>query len=243
MKRKIVLTFLGTRGEIAIRSRHHRRHSSLLVQRAAARVMIDCGADWRHRLKRVAPTAILLTHAHPDHAAGLKNGSPCPVYATRTTWAGLSRYPIRDRRIVSPRRPLAIGGLTFKPFLVEHSLRAPAVGFRVSAGRCAFVYVTDVVAIPNIRRAFSGATLYIGDGARIRRPLVRKKKGARIGHAAIAAQLAWCETQGIRRAIFTHCGSEVVRAAAPKISALVRALGRAHNVDARIAYDGERVFL
>ena len=60
--------------------------------------MIDCGADWLGRLPSVAPTAIVLTHAHPDHAAGLVEGAPCPVYATKETFDLLDRYPIRDRR-------------------------------------------------------------------------------------------------------------------------------------------------
>jgi glyoxylase-like metal-dependent hydrolase (beta-lactamase superfamily II) len=49
--------------------------------------MIDCGADWLARLKAVAPSAIVITHAHPDHAFGLARGAPCPVYATAETWS------------------------------------------------------------------------------------------------------------------------------------------------------------
>jgi hypothetical protein len=47
---------LGTRGEIEARSCRHRRHSSLLVQREDARMMIDCGTDWLSRHHGVAPT-------------------------------------------------------------------------------------------------------------------------------------------------------------------------------------------
>src|ERR671923_2745656 len=76
------LIFLGTRGEIEARSKRHRMHSSLLVTNGRSRVMIDCGRDWTSRVRRLAPDAIILTHAHPDRADGLKNGPPCPVFAT-----------------------------------------------------------------------------------------------------------------------------------------------------------------
>ncbi len=48
------LTFPGTRGEIEISSRFHRRHSALLVEHDEAHIMIDCGADWLDRTKAMA---------------------------------------------------------------------------------------------------------------------------------------------------------------------------------------------
>ena len=78
----VELTFLGTRGEIKVHSRRHHRHSALLIEHGDARIMIDCGADWLGRLHGIAPTAIVLTHAHVDHAGGLAQGAPCLVYAT-----------------------------------------------------------------------------------------------------------------------------------------------------------------
>src|SRR6516165_8514878 len=112
----IELTFLGTRGEIKIRSRRHQRHSSMLVHYSHTRVMIDCGADWLGRLRAIAPTEIVLTHAHPDHASGLAEGAPCPVYATKQTLDLLRRYPIRDRHRLLPRKSVTIGGVTFEAF-------------------------------------------------------------------------------------------------------------------------------
>src|SRR6516162_1299255 len=171
----IELIFLGTRGEIKIRSRRHRRHSSLLVRCGDTRTMIDCGADWLGRLRAIAPTAILLTHAHPDHAAGLAEGAPCPVYATKKTLDLLHRYPIHDRHALVQRKSAIIGGVTFETFPVRHSIRAPAVGYRVSIGNFRFFYLPDVAALPNASRALRGIDVYIGDGATVRRSMVRKK--------------------------------------------------------------------
>jgi phosphoribosyl 1,2-cyclic phosphodiesterase len=136
----MTLTFLGTRGEIEARTRRHRMHTSLLVSYRGARVMIDCGLDWLGKLKRVSPDAIVLTHAHPDHAWGLKRGAPCPVYAPQKTWRELQHYPIKDRLVIKERTPTKICGITFEVFPVEHSILSPAVGYRVSAGRARIFY-------------------------------------------------------------------------------------------------------
>jgi hypothetical protein len=80
--------------------------------------------------------------------------------------------------------------------------------------------------------------LYIGDGASLVRPIIRKRRGWRIGHTTIRAQLGWCAAEGVRRAIFTHCGSGVVRADGRRLSARLRHLASEYGVDAHIAYDG-----
>ena len=89
-------------------------------------IMIDCGTDWLGRLTAIAPTAILLTHAHPDHAGGLAQGAPCPVYATSETLRLVRRCPLRDRRRMPIKKAITIGGITFKAYPVQHSIRAPA---------------------------------------------------------------------------------------------------------------------
>jgi len=200
--------------------------------------MVDCGADWLKGLRRVAPTAIVLTHGHSDHAFGLVGGAPCPVYATAETFALIADYPLPDRRIVATRAPFRIGGVRFEAFPVDHSLRAPAVGYRVTADRATFFYVPDLAAIPDQAAALRGVALYIGDGATVVRSMVRKRDHVLIGHAPIAAQLAWCGEEGVRRAIFTHCGSGIVGGDGRKIAARVRRLGAAQGVAARLAYDG-----
>jgi phosphoribosyl 1,2-cyclic phosphodiesterase len=237
------LVFLGTRGEIDASKRRHRRHSALLVSEAGARILVDCGADWRHRIDALRPTAIVLTHGHPDHAWGLADGAPCPVYATAETWPLLAAFPIAERRLMRERRPVEIAGVIFEAFSVEHSIRAPAVGYRIAARRRSLFYVPDVVAIRDRAAALLGIDLYVGDGATVARPLVRRRDRALIGHTPIRTQLGWCRTEAVTRAIFTHCGSEIVSGDERVLGPLVRRLGRERGVEAGIAYDGLRLSL
>jgi len=169
--------------------------------------------------------------------------SRCPVYATAATWKVLRRLPIRDRRIIPLRRAVRIGGIRFFAIPVSHSVRAPAVGYRISAQRRCFFYLPDVAALPNPAKALRRVELYIGDGATVRRSMVRDKGRALIGHAPIIRQLDWCAKAHVQRAVFTHCGSPIVRTSADKMGALIRQLGREHGIDTRIAHDGDRLSL
>ena len=150
--------------------------------------MIDCGKDWLRRVWDVAPTAIVLTHAHPDHAWGLAGGAPCPVYATEATWALLDRLPVCDRRKMPRGKAVTIGGVKFKAVPIQHSIRAPAVGYRVSIGSRSFFYAPDIAGLPNRKRALGGIQVFIGDGAVLTRSMVRTKAGQLIGHAPVTTR-------------------------------------------------------
>jgi phosphoribosyl 1,2-cyclic phosphodiesterase len=239
----VKLKFLGTRGEIELRTRLHLRHSSLEVSYLGHRTIIDRGTDWLRGSSRIDAEAILLTHAHPDHAGGLKNGAPCPVYATEATWRAIDRFPLPDRMVVLPRVPFSIHDITFEAFAVEHSLRAPAVGYRITAGANAVFYVPDLVSIHEPHAALHGIRLYIGDGASLARPIVRRKDHTLVGHSPIRTQLQWCDRERVRKAIFTHCGSQIVRGKRRAIEGAVRDLGRERNVQAGVAFDGLELVL
>jgi ribonuclease BN (tRNA processing enzyme) len=236
------IAFIGTRGYIKPESTRHRMHTSTLVAYRRKNIVIDCGETWLRRFAGLKPHAIVITHAHPDHAFGLRAGSPCPVYAGAEAWEGMKSFPIRKdfRKVIKPRRPEMIEGITFEAFPVVHSALAPAVGYRISAGKIVLFYVPDVARIPNRSQAFSGIDVYIGDGATLTRPLIRyaKRSHQAIGHASVETQLGWCRKEGVAWMIVTHCGSAIVRGSETIVRAKLHALGRKYGVKIQIAHDG-----
>ncbi|MGD8322089.1 MAG: MBL fold metallo-hydrolase [Gemmatimonadota bacterium] len=241
------LTFLGTRGQIDARTRRHRMHTAAEVSYRGRRVMVDAGEDWLGRLDDVRPRALVLTHAHPDHAWGLKKGAPAPVWATAETWDAIGDYPIPDgrRHLVQPRTPFTpVEGITLEAFPVEHSIRSPAVGYRITAGRVTVFYVPDLVYIPERAEALGGCAAYIGDGATMKQSFVRKAGDHLVGHAPVFTQLGWCQEEGVPRAIITHCGSEIVEGDERTLLARLREWARERgDVEAEFAHDGMVVVL
>lgn len=217
-------------------------HTSALIIHEDRRVMIDCGETWRDRVRDLRVDAIVLTHAHPDHAFGLDSGSPCPVWATEETWERIDHFPIeqKKRHVIGPRRPRQIEGIRFEAFSVVHSVKAPAVGYRIHANRVGIFYVPDVVWIPEREEAFYRISAYIGDGATITRNMIRRHQetGELFGHATIRQQLGWCAEEGVPRMIVTHCGSDIVGGDERTAGAEIRALAQERGVEVEIAHDG-----
>jgi phosphoribosyl 1,2-cyclic phosphodiesterase len=233
------LTFLGTRAYVDASSGRHRRHSALALDGPGGRVMVDCGADWRGHLGEVGPDAILLTHAHPDHAFGLKDGAPCPVWATEETWADLRRHPVEAGGTVRPRTPVALCGLSFEAFPVAHSTRCPTVAYRIVPAYdegAPVLYAPDVVYIEDRSAALDGCALYIGDGTSLTRSLVRTAGRSLVGHAPVRQQLTWCQKAGVPAALFTHNGRHTI-AEPDAAAAELEGLAQARGVTAGIAAD------
>jgi phosphoribosyl 1,2-cyclic phosphodiesterase len=218
-------------------------HSSMAVSYHDARLVIDCGEDWLGEISSWQAKAIVVTHAHPDHAGGLREGARCPVYATAESWQIMEDFAIEERRLVPLRQPFEIGGLRLEAFRVEHSARAPAVGYRVTAGQVSIFYVPDVVWIHEREKALLGCKLYVGDGATLTRSMVRKSDDTLIGHTPVRTQLTWCRKMGVPRAIITHCGSEIVAGDRDEIEARLGEMADERGVRAQIAHDGWEVVL
>jgi len=237
------LTFLGTKGYIEPKTDLHRMHTSTLITYRRKSIRIDCGEDWRGKCDDIRQQALFITHCHPDHAFGLKDGCDDPVYAPPEAWEEMGDWPIEDQRTIEHRETLEIAGISVECFPVQHSTKCPAVGYRISAGVVTVFYVPDLVYIQDREAALEGCDAYIGDGATIDRNFVRKQKNTDqlIGHTPVRTQLTWCQKLGVPKMFVTHCGSQIVNdheAAVEKVGEYADERG----VDFEIATDGmERV--
>lgn len=231
------LTFLGTRSSSDLGNARHRRHSALLFDGSQGRVMIDCGGDWLEELPQLAPDALLLTHAHPDHSAGLVQGAPCPVYATEDTWQRLPDYPLTEQRRLAKNQILTVKGLLVQAVPLHHSLRAPAIGFRIQVGHTCLFYSPDVAALIEPGTTLKGVDLYIGDGSALDDSLLRHEQDLPCGHAPIPDQIKWCHAAGVEHMTVTHCGEAIITDEAATCRQLT-AIAASLAIDLSIAHDG-----
>ena len=174
----IEITFLGTgtsQGIPVIGSNHpvcksnnykdKRLRSSILISYNNKNYVIDCGPDFRQQMIRnniEDLCAILFTHEHSDHVAGLDDIRPFyfrqgefNIYGNKSTLSALKvRYPYifnnNNNYPGVPKikcnliniTPFIIDSLIFNPIKVYHN-KLEVLGFRINN----FAYLTDVKTI------------------------------------------------------------------------------------------------
>jgi phosphoribosyl 1,2-cyclic phosphate phosphodiesterase len=147
--------------------RHDKRlRVSVLVEAQGKAIVIDSGPDFRYQMLRAGVKhldAILFTHEHKDHVAGLddvrafnyKQQSEINVYAhqrvqealkqefhyifSKAKYPGIPRLELHE---IKPAEPFDVSGVKVIPISVMH-YKLPVFGFRIGD----FTYITDAKTI------------------------------------------------------------------------------------------------
>lgn len=132
--------------------------NSAVVRTDGATVLLDAGLSARKTVQRLAAAgidpaeidAVLLTHEHGDHTAGLPvllKSLRCPVYATRLTAEEVRRSDPRsglaDWRMFASGSTFSIASIEVTAFSVPHDAADP-VGFRLRSGLLTLGVLTDL---------------------------------------------------------------------------------------------------
>lgn len=200
--------------------RDKRLRSSALVRYRASNsaervLLIDAGPDMRQQMLRAdvdALDAVLLTHEHMDHVAGIDDlrafnfaqkramdihGATATLEAVRRVFHyafGAQRYPgVPDLRLhpLQAGVPVAVAGVPVLPVEVMH-YHMPVLGFRIGG----LAYVTDAKTIaPGQRDALRGADVLVLNALRIM---------PHVAHFNLEEALAVVDDLRPRTAYFTH---------------------------------------
>lgn len=146
---------------ISANKKDKRLRSSILVQSATTALVVDTGPDFRYQMLRTKTKhldAVLFTHPHKDHLAGLDDikafnfftKKPMQLYANSLTEEALRRdfyYAFAEFKYQGVPEielnqidltPFAVGDIPVTPILVWH-LKMPVYGYRFGN----FTYITD----------------------------------------------------------------------------------------------------
>ncbi|MGI8486433.1 MAG: MBL fold metallo-hydrolase [Thermomicrobiales bacterium] len=231
----ITLTFLGTGTSTGIpvigcdcdvcRSpdpRDNRLRASVLVQVDGTNLLIDTSPDMREQMLRAdcrRIDAVLFTHTHADHIAGLDElrrynimqEVRIPVWATAETGEELSaRFayaftkafpffgakPDLDLNIFEG--PFQVNGIEIIPIPIQHGT-LPIVGFRIGN----FAYITDA-------KRISESSLAMLDGLDTL-VITALRKREHPAHMSLAEALAAIEQINPKRAFLSHLGHDMGR--------------------------------
>ncbi|MEO9003432.1 MAG: MBL fold metallo-hydrolase [Ginsengibacter sp.] len=204
---------------ISTDQKNKRLRSSILVQSENTALVVDTTPDFRTQMLRENVKnldAILFTHPHKDHVAGLDDikaynyfqQKPMEVYANTLTQEALRRefsyifaenkYPgipsVNLHTITD--QPFVIGDITVIPIQVWH-LKMPVLGFRFGD----FTYITDANRIEEKEKEkIKGSEIMVVNA-------LRKKE--HISHFTLAQAIDLVKELNIPKAFFTHISHQL----------------------------------
>lgn len=187
---------------------------------ADARIVIDAGPDFRYQMLREKVRtidAILLTHEHRDHTAGIDDvrafnyfeGRAIPIYATEQVGCairkdydyafGSDKYPGApeiELHTINPEQPFDTAGFHVIPITGTH-YRIPVTGYRIGS----LAYLTDFNSIePHELAKLQGVEVLVINALRYVK---------HISHFTVDEALDIASKVGARRTYITHMSHQI----------------------------------
>ena len=199
--------------------RNSRLRTSILVESASERLLVDCGPDLRRQLldARVGRLdGLIVTHTHGDHCHGIDElrsvsqtlGGPLPLHARADVLAELEArfaYAFAGsefyRPIVESRElgeTLAVGDARAR-FVDQPHGQSTSLGMRFDEGDRSLAYAIDFSALtPDMAELYDAVDVWIVDC------LTRKPHPT---HAHLAAVLDWARDLRVGQVYLVHMGN------------------------------------
>ena len=220
----------------------NRLRSSIMIQSETTTIVVDTTPDFRYQMLREKVQhidAIIFTHPHKDHIAGLDdvrafnyfNEMAIEVYANELTQAALKRefyyvfaehkYPgIPDINLHEINdKPFLVGDITVIPIKVLH-LHMPVLGFRFGN----FTYITDANKIEEQEKEkIKGSEVLVLNA-------LRHKK--HLSHFTLQEAIDLAHELNIPQTYFTHISHQL---------GLHDTISKTLPSDCALAYDGLKI--
>jgi len=219
---------LGTRGEIKASAPYHSKKSGVFINNT---ILLDIGEEsFLHH----QPTAIFITHLHPDHAYFVRKGnayaSTTPLYAPET-YQGL---PIK---VIN--HTMTVATYTITPIPTVHSIKVKSQAYLIEHGNKKILYTGDMIWIEkqyhhllhNLDLVITEASSFKAGGL-IRRD---KKTGNIFGHTGIPNLVKFFASY-TNTMLFVHFGTWFY--ADKEKRKLFTVLAKEYNVTIMVGYDG-----
>lgn len=197
----------------------NRLRSSILVQSEKTSLVVDTGPDFRYQMLRQKVKhldAVVFTHPHKDHLAGLDDikafnyvtKKSIEVYADSLTEEAVRRdfyYAFTDTKYPGipelnlntiTMDPFMVGDIPVIPILVWH-LKMPVMGFRFGS----FTYITDANRIDEAeKKKIRGSEVLVLNA-------LRKQK--HISHFTLGEATELAQELAVPEAYFTHVSHQL----------------------------------
>lgn len=194
--------------------RDKRLRTSILIEGEGKVIVIDSGPDFRYQMLRAKVQhldAIVFTHEHKDHIAGMddirafnyKQKGPIDVYATLRVQDALKRefyYIFEEFKYPGIPQlnlhtigldPFNIGKINFTPIEVMHYM-LPVLGFRIND----FTYITDAKTVSEKEKEkIKGSKILVINAL---------QRQNHISHFTLDEAIAFAEEMGADKTYFTH---------------------------------------